>query len=107
MPLGVFHNRGRRVKTHGLIVQQTGVKLRGSMRFQIRASVGQNGEADGVGLWKSVESKRGDRLDDFVDHWRTDTLPSYGRAKFDAHLIHPLLGSMKTQRAPQLFGFVA
>src|SRR3954466_388122 len=104
MPLGGFHNRGRGEKPQRLLVQQMAVNLRGSMRFQIRASVGQNGEADGVGLWESVESKRGDRLDDFVDHWRTDTLPSHGRAKFDAHLIHPLLGSMKTQRAPQLFG---
>src|SRR4051812_525480 len=60
VPPGVFHDRGRSIKSHGLIVQEAGVKLRRTMHFEIRASVGQNRKTDRVRLRKSVERKRRD-----------------------------------------------
>src|SRR6266480_2796478 len=43
MPLGVFYNCRRRIKTHRLIIEQTRIKLRRAMHFQIRAAIGENG----------------------------------------------------------------
>ena len=50
VPVRVFHDRGRRIKTHRLIVQQTRVKLRRAMHLQIRAAIGENGKTDRVRL---------------------------------------------------------
>src|SRR5205807_1721767 len=55
MPLRVFHNGSRRVKTHRLIVEQTGVKLGRAMHFQIGAAVSKNRKANCVRLRKSVK----------------------------------------------------
>ena len=96
MPLRVFHDRGRRVKTHWLIVEQARIKLRRAMHLQIRASIREDREADRVRFRKSVKRKRGDRLQDLLDHVRRDLVPLHPRAQFHAHFPHPFLGAMKT-----------
>src|SRR5438046_3552685 len=67
MPLRVFHNGSRRIKAHRLIVEQTGVKLRRAMHFQIRARISQNGKTDRMRFRKSVKRKRRDRMNNLVD----------------------------------------
>ena len=57
VPLRVFDDRRRRVKTHRLIVEQTGVKLGRAMHFQIRAAISQNCKTDRVRFRKSVKRK--------------------------------------------------
>ena len=56
VPLRVFHNGSRRIKAHRLIVEQTGVKLRRAMHFQIRARISQNGKTDRMRFRKSVSA---------------------------------------------------
>ncbi len=48
VPARIFHNCGRSIKTHWLIVQQTCIKLRRAMHFQIGAAIRKNGEANRV-----------------------------------------------------------
>ena len=48
VPARIFHNCGRSVKTHWLIVQQTCIKLRRAMHFQIGAAISENGKTDRV-----------------------------------------------------------
>ena len=99
MPLRVFHNGSRRIKAHRLIVEQTGVKLRRAMHFQIGAAVSKNRKADRVRFRKSVKRKRRDRMDDLVDLVRRNILPLHRCTKFYADLVHSLFRTMKTQRA--------
>src|SRR5438132_11075837 len=101
MPLRVFHNGSRRVKTHRLIVEQTGVKLGRAMDFQIRAPISQNCKTDRVRFRKSVKRKRTDRLNDLVDLVRRDGFALHRCAQFHAYFVHSLLRTMKTESAPE------
>src|SRR5437899_7543341 len=67
VPLRVFDDRCRRIKTHRLIVEQTGVKLRRAMHFQIRAAISKNCKTDSERIRKYVTLKRTDRLNNNVD----------------------------------------
>jgi len=58
----VLQERRRRIETHGLIVEETGVELGGAVELQPRAGVGEHGEADGVGLRETIGGKRGEWL---------------------------------------------
>ncbi len=57
MPLAVFDQGGRGIKSHRLVVQQAGKKFRRAMRFQIRRGIGQVREADGVRFGKTIEGE--------------------------------------------------
>ena len=48
MSVGVFHDRGRGIKTHRLVVKQTCIKLGSPMHFQVGTGICQNGETDRV-----------------------------------------------------------
>ena len=106
MALGIGHNRGRRIKTHRLIVEQTRIELRRAMHFQIRAPIREDGETDRVRFRKSIERKRADRLQDFLDHFRRDVVAHHPGAQFHGHFLHPFLRAMKTEGAPQFLRFI-
>src|SRR3989338_3708813 len=49
-PLRVFDERRRMIKAHWLVVEERGVEGRGIVRLQVRAGVGNQGEACGGGF---------------------------------------------------------
>src|SRR5207237_7999060 len=95
--LRVVYDRGRRVKTHWLMIEHTGVKFRGAMHFQIRAPVGQDRKTDRVRFRKPIKRERRDRMNDLVDFVLRHILSLHRGAQFYAYLLHSFLRAMKTQ----------
>src|SRR5204863_7460564 len=85
---------------------QARVKLRRAMRFQISAPISQNGKADGMRFWKSVERKGGDRMQYFLDHLRRDLIARHRLAQFHTDSVHPLFRAMKAESTPQFLGLI-
>ena len=103
----VFHNCRRSVEAHRLIVNQTRVKLRRTMRFQIGAPIGQNRETNRMRFRKSVKRERRDRMQNFLNHLRRDLIARHRLTQFHAYLVHSLFRTMKAKSTPQFFRFVA
>ena len=55
VPLGIFHQRGRGIKSHRLIVEQRRGEGRQVMALQISAGISQQRKAGGMRFGKSVE----------------------------------------------------
>src|SRR5262245_45631973 len=68
----ILDEGGRRIETHGLIVEEAGVELRGAMDFEPGTSVGEESEADGVGFGKAVQGEGTDRFEDVVGGFGID-----------------------------------
>ena len=107
VPLRIFHDRCRRIKTHRLIVDQTRVKLGGAVHFQIGAAVGENGKANGVGFRKTIERERCDRVQHLFDHVGRDVVARHRFTKFYADAIHSFFRTMKAEGAAQFLRLVA
>src|SRR5947208_2979228 len=73
---------------------------RTSMRFQISAPISQNGKADGMRFWKSVERKGCDRMQYFLNHLRRDLIARHRLAQFHTDSVHPLFRAMKAESTP-------
>src|SRR5271157_2830224 len=74
MTLRVLHDHRWTVKAHRLIIQQGSGERGRVMTFEIGAGVGNEGEAGGVRLRKTVKGEGGDRLHDFVLRFADDSL---------------------------------
>ena len=95
MALPILNQRRGRVKTHGLIIEQAGVKFRGSMSFKIGGGVGQMREADSMGFGETIKSEGSDSGDDRLDdRWRM-AFAFHGAAQFLFHHLHPFMRAMK------------
>ena len=92
------------IEPHRLVVEERRVERRRVMHLEIRARVGEQREARGVRLGKSVQRERRDRRDDLLGRVAGDPLPRHAVAQLHFDLLHPLLGSLEAQRAPQLLG---
>ena len=55
---------------------------------------------------KSVERKRRDRMQNFLDHVWRDLITCHRLPQLHTHPVHPLFRAMKTERAPQFFRFI-
>ena len=105
--LRVLDERRRVIEPHRLVVEERRVERRRVMDFEIRARIRQQREAGGVRLGKSVQRERRDRRDDLLRGVAGDALPRHAVAQLDFDLLHPPLGSLEPERAPQLFGLPA
>ena len=105
--LCIFNQGCRRIKTHGLIIKQAHKEFGGTMHLQPATGVGNQCETDRMRFRKSVERKRRDRMQDFLNHVRRDPITRHRFPQLHTHPVHPLFRAMKTERTPQFFRFVS
>ena len=102
-PLRVLDERGGVIEPHRLVVEQRRVERRWVMHLEKRARVREQRKAGGMGLGKSVERKRRDRLDDAFGGLAGDAVARHAVAELHLDLLHPLLGALEPHRATELF----
>jgi hypothetical protein len=105
--LCVLNQSGRRVETHGLIVQDRGSESGQVAAFQIRAGVGDQGKARGVRFGKTVQRERGDGFDDAVLLLTGDAVALHPIAQPGFDVVHAGFGAFESHGAAQLFGFAS
>src|SRR4051794_37307248 len=87
MSLAILDQRGGGVKTHRLIVQETGKKFRSAMGLEISRRIGQMSEADRVRFREAIQREGTDSGADLIDGFLLMTLAGHGFAQF---LLDPL-----------------
>ena len=83
MPLGIFHQHGRRIKSHWLIVEDGAGECSKVLHFEVRRGIGDQGEAGGMRLGKTVQCKRADVLHDAVLRLGVDAVRCHPGAEID------------------------
>ena len=107
VPLRVLDDRGRMIKTHGLVIQKRRGKRRQIAALQIRAGISQQGEARRVRFREAVQRKGDDRLHDFLLRLRIDPIALHAPPEFYLHIFHARFGALEAKGAAQLFRFAA
>jgi len=105
--LRVFHQCGRRVKSHGLIVEDRGGAIGQVVAFQIRARIRDHRETGGVRFGESIERKRSNRQNDFFLRLRRNSILRHPRSQSGLDLTHARLRPLESHGAAQVFGFAA
>src|ERR1039458_2505527 len=77
------------------------------MALEISAGVGDQREAGGVRLGKSIERERSNRKNDLLLRFRRNAVTLHARAEFDLDIAHAHLAVLEAEGAPQLFRFTA
>jgi len=107
MTLRIFGDGRRRIKSHGLVVEQSSGKRGEVMAFQISAGIGDQREAGGVRFGKSVERERGDGKNDFFLSFRRDSVLRHAGAQPGFDFLHACLRALEAHSTAQVFGFTA
>ncbi len=77
------------------------------MALEVGAGIGQQGEAGGVRLGKTVEREGGDRLHDLILRRAGDAVALHAAAQLVFHLPHARLRAPEAEGAAQLFGLAS
>ena len=107
MALRVFDERCRRVKAHGLIVEQRRGEGGEVVALQLGAGIGDQGEAGGVRFGKSIERERGDGQNDLFLRLRRDAVLRHAGAQPGFDFFHARLRALEAHGAAQFFGFAS
>ena len=99
MSLRIFDQDSRRVKAHGLIVENGRGESGEEVAFQIGAGVGDQGKAGGVGFRKTVERERSDGLDDTILGFAGDAIFGHAGAQLAFHFFHAFFRAFETEGA--------
>ena len=75
------------------------------MTLEISAGIGDEGEAGGMRLGKSVERERGDRENDLLLRFARDAVALHAFAQLDLDVAHALFAAFEAHGAAQLFRF--
>src|SRR5215217_1815521 len=105
VPAGVLDERGRRVETHRLAIEQRAEKLRRAVDFEPRARIREDGERDSVALGKAVEREGAAGEDDALDRLLGYAFFLHAPAQAGGDFGHALGAAMKAQCAAQLLRF--
>ena len=105
MPLRVFHQRGRVIEPHRLIIQKRRVEGRRIVSLQIRARIHEKREARRVRFRKSIQREGGDRSDDLFRRVAGDPLLRHPGSQLRFDLLHPPLRPLESECAPQFLRF--
>ena len=107
MPLRIFYQHCRRIKTHRLIVQNGAGKRGQVFHFEVCRGIRNQREAGSVRLRKSIQRKRADVLNDVVLRRGIEPVGRHAGAQLAFEIFHSLPGSAHPHGASQLFGFRA
>src|SRR6476646_358957 len=99
MELRVFHDGGRMVETHRLIVQQSSGESAKVVALQPRAGISDQGKAGGVGFRKTIKRKRSDRENDLFLRFLRDAVPSHACAQASLDFFHARLRALESHGA--------
>src|ERR1035441_6748728 len=89
------------------VVQQRRCKSRQVMTLEISAGVGDQREAGGVRLGKSIERERSNRKNDLLLRIWRNAITIHTGAQLDLDIAHAHLAALEAEGAPQLFRFAA
>ena len=107
MVLRVFDDRRRRIKTHRLVVEQSGRKCGQVVALQKSAGVSDQREAGGMGFGKPVEREGRDRKNNFLLRLGRNPVVRHTGAQFGLDLFHAGLRSLEAHGAAQFFRLAA
>ena len=104
VPLGVVHQRLRRVEAHRLRVEQRRAERGRVVQLEPGRGVDQQREADRVALGEAERGERLDLLVDLVGDRAGDAVGGHAVVEPDAHRLDLVLGSLRAHRPAQLVG---
>src|ERR1700730_16089407 len=105
--VSIFDQGCRGIKAHWLVVEQSHIKLSGSMHLQPGTSVTDQRKTDRVRFWKSVQGKRGDGGEDFFCYFVVYVICSERITQLLFDALHSFLRTMITECSPQFFRFIS
>src|SRR3954465_10134457 len=105
MALGIFHQCGRMVETHRLIVKYGRRKCREVMAFKISARVGEQRKTGGVRFRKSVERERRNGLDNLILHATHDAVLLHASPEFHFNVAHTRFRTLEAEGATEFLSF--
>jgi len=102
---GVLDQRGDAVKSHGLVVDEAGVEFRRAVDLQVGTRVRDQGEAERMAFWKTIERECGQCVEDLVDGGGRHAVVRHGVAQLRLHALHATGRALEADGAPQFVGF--
>src|ERR1700723_2948073 len=101
--LCIFHQHGRRVETHRLVIEDGGGECSEVLHLEICRGIGDERKAGSVRFGESVKREGADGLDDFVLRARREAVGGHAAPQLAFEILHALPGAAHAHGAAQLF----